>query len=64
MTSPLYGALPACHSDAMQNLRVAKQLGKGEELPELNEIMELRVCATLRLLQPGKMYRAVGLYRS
>jgi len=24
----LHGALPACHSDARQNLRVAKQLGK------------------------------------
>jgi len=24
----LHGALPACNSDARQNLRVAKQLGK------------------------------------
>ena len=56
----IHGALPACHSDARQNLRVAKQLGEGKELPEPNGIMESRVCVTLRWLQLSKIYRALG----
>ena len=37
---------------------------EGEELPEPNVIMELKVCAMLQWLRSGKIYRALGLYRS
>ena len=56
----LHGALSVCHSDAKQNLRVAKIAGEGKELPEPNGITESRVCVTLRWLRLSKIYRALG----